>query len=290
MRFTKMHGIGNDYIFIDCFEQPKVMQRDSADLARRMSDRHYGVGSDGLILICPPESAQHADVRMRMFNADGSESEMCGNGLRCLVKYVLEKGISERDPLRVQTGAGALNTRSERDSEGRVVSVTVEMGAPVLEPEQIPVDVADLEQVGPCEFSIESPAGRISAVFVSMGNPHLVSFLTRLEDLEELDVATVGAALEHHPAFPKRMNVHFAFVHGESEASMRTWERGSGITLACGTGACAVLVAGVKLGKIARQAKLRLPGGDLNIAWPDDEAQVLMTGPAKRICDGVWQG
>ncbi len=288
MRFTKMHGLGNDYIFIDCFAQPQVLERDVADLSRRISDRHFGVGGDGLILICPPSDVSKADVRMRMFNADGSHAEMCGNGIRCLAKYVLDEGLSDVDPLRVETGAGVRAIRCRRDGAGRVALASVDMGQPILAPARIPVDAAALEETAPGRYTIESAAGRHEAIFVSMGNPHLVAFLPTRADLAELDLATVGPDLEQHPAFPQRMNLHFAAVHSRSEATMRTWERGSGITLACGTGACAVLVAGVLWRLLDRQATLHLPGGDLSIAWPSEEASVTMTGPACRVCDGIW--
>jgi diaminopimelate epimerase len=289
MHFTKMHGLGNDYIFIDCFAQPEVLEGDVADLSRRISDRNFGVGGDGLILVCPPRETAAADVRMRMFNADGSEAEMCGNGIRCLAKYVLDEGLSDADPLRVETGAGVLRIRCQRDRAGRVALASVDMGQPILELTRIPVDAAALEEIEPGRYVVESTAGRYEARFVSMGNPHLVSFLPTGADIADLDLEMVGQRLERHPAFPQRMNVHFAAIHSRSEATMRTWERGSGITLACGTGACAVLVAGVLGGLLDRLATLHLPGGDLSIVWPEGEAaSVTMTGPACRVCDGVW--
>jgi diaminopimelate epimerase len=227
---------------------------------------------------------------MRMFNADGSEAEMCGNGIRCLAKYVVEEGLSDADPLRVQTGAGVLALRCEREESGRVWSVAVDMGPPTLETRLLPVEIAMLGQAGEGQYAVETLAGRFEGMFVSMGNPHFVSFLPDAEAMKQIDLAAAGPQLERHPAFPERMNVHFVRVLGREEATMLTWERGSGVTLACGTGACAVLVAGVRLGLLDRRALIHLPGGDLVISWPDDDATVSMIGPAQRICDGVWHG
>ncbi len=287
MRFIKMHGLGNDYVYVNGFEESVD---DPAGLAPRIADRHFGVGGDGLILVLPPEPGIDADVRMRMFNADGSEAEMCGNGVRCVCKLAHDDGITEANPMRVQTGAGVLSLRYELGDDGKVSMVTVNMGRPVLEPADVPVDVSQLVASGQAStFDVEVlDAGlRVTATFVSMGNPHACIFVP---DAAEIDLASVGPLLERHPAFPNRMNVHFVQVHGRYEVTMRTWERGSGMTLACGTGASAVCVAGVLTGRTDRTITAHLPGGDLHLAWHDEAAggHVDMTGPATEVFRGQW--
>jgi diaminopimelate epimerase len=283
MRFTKMHGLGNDYIYVDCFRQPPP--RDAAALSRVISDRHFGVGSDGLILIGPSE---RADARMRMFNADGSEAEMCGNGVRCVAKYVYDHGIAVKPRLAIETGNGVLALDLEvRD--GKVERVTVDMGKPILEADKIPTTLPGPRAVDYAEPSLADMANiggvdpRITCV--SMGNPHVMIFC---KDVASIPLEQVGPPLENAPIFPRRINVHFVQVHSPSEVTMRTWERGSGVTLACGTGACAVAVAGVLTGRSARKIVAHLPGGDLELYWSDADDHVYMTGPAVEVFSGEW--
>jgi diaminopimelate epimerase len=284
MRFTKMHGIANDYIYVNGFVEEVP---DPAKTAIAISDRHRGVGSDGLILILPPANSGKADVRMRMFNADGSEGEMCGNGVRCVAKYAYDHGLSKNNPLRVETGRGVL-TLALSVHNGKVEQVTVNMAEPILDLAQIPVDrekvVAGTREH---EYRLSLAQGNelIDATFVSMGNPHAVIFTG---DVKSLDLARIGPPLEHHKAFPRRMNVHWAQVVSRDEVIMRTWERGSGITWACGTGAYAVCVAGVLTGRTDRKILVHLPGGDLTIEWRDADNNVYMTGPATEIFSGDW--
>jgi diaminopimelate epimerase len=282
MRFTKMHGIGNDYVYVNGFTEGVA---DPVELARLISDRHFGVGSDGLILILPSEKA---DVRMRMFNADGSESEMCGNGIRCVAKYAFDHGLTTNNPMRVETGRGVLSLQLQVDG-GKVRTVTVNMGQPILGLAEIPVD---REKVLPAKgehiYRLQLPAGgqTFDASFVSMGNPHAVIYV---EDVAGLDLTRIGPQIENHPAFPRRINVHFVQVISPGEAIMQTWERGSGITLACGTGACAVAVAGVLVGKTDRTLLAHLPGGDLTLQWRETDGNVYMTGPATEVFEGTWE-
>lgn len=279
MRFTKMHGIGNDYLYVNGFEE-KV--GNPAQLSRRMSDRHFGVGADGLILILPSEKA---DVRMRMFNADGSEAEMCGNGVRCVAKYAFDHGISNANPMRVETGAGVL-TLALQTVGGKVEQVTVDMGEPIVLLPQIPVDRERVTRSkGEGEFDLAVGREVFQATFVSMGNPHAVIFTP---DVGEVDVSRLGPLIERHPAFPRRINVHWVQAHSPSQVTMRTWERGSGITMACGTGACAVCVAGLLTGRTNRKLLAHLPGGDLQLEWRESDNHVYMTGPATEVFSGQW--
>ena len=268
MKFTKMHGIGNDYVYVDCFKE----RVDSpASVSRAISDRHKGIGSDGLILIMP---SKIADVRMRMFNADGSESEMCGNGVRCVAKYAFDHGLSNSNPIKVETGRGVL-TIAMKIVEGTVREATVDMGAPIVALEQVPVDESKLtDEVN-------------GATFVSMGNPHAVMFV---DDVASLDLNLIGPRVEHHPAFPRRINAHWAQIHSPEEVTMRTWERGSGITQACGTGAAAVCVAGVLTNRTNRKILAHLPGGDLTLEWREGDSHVYKTGPAVEVFSGEWFG
>ena len=291
MRFTKMHGLGNDYVYIDGSQEPSL---DFARAARLVSDRHFAVGSDGLIAVCPP-SSHDADLRMRMFNADGSEGEMCGNGIRCVAKFAVDRGMASVNPLRIQTGRGILEVWWERDADGRVARASVAMGAPILEHALIPARVdrvaAEARVVG---HSIDLSRwgadwwrdARVEPhiTLVSMGNPHVI---LACDDPWKVPLETVGPRIERDEWFPARINVHFVrFGPRSGEALMRTWERGSGITLACGTGASAVCVAGVLLGKSARTLDARLPGGPLQLEWPSDGATVRMTGPATEVFEG----
>src|SRR4051812_24197647 len=278
MRFTKMHGAGNDYAYVDCFRQ--APPRDPAALAQRVADRHFGIGSDGLILIMPSE---RADACMRMFNADGSEGEMCGNGVRCVAKYVYERGIARKSSLTVETGRGVLRLELETRAES-VVRVRVDMGEPILESDRIPTTLA-IEHV--IDYPLPAGRGEDDAWFadagfdprmtcVSMGNPHAVLFCW---DIGKVPLARVAPFLERAEWFPNRANVHFVQVLQRGEVIMRTWERGSGVTLACGTGACAVTVAGALTGRTARKLLAHLPGGDLQLDWSEADNHVYMTGP-----------
>jgi diaminopimelate epimerase len=297
MRFVKMHGIGNDYIYIDAFTDAAVERAaDWPRLAPQMSDRHTGVGADGLILVCRPRG--EGDVRMRMFNADGSESEMCGNGVRCVAKFAYDRlGVTAR-PMAVETGRGVLAIDYTVE-DGALSQATVDMGEPILDLPQIPVDAAGLATPrGPgahdCRIEVEvAGAARILAFTpVSMGNPHAVFFADANEllfapGLEKLELDRIGPAIERHRAFPRRVNAHFVTAPSPRELTMRTWERGAGETLACGTGACAVLVAAALTGRAGRDALLHFRGGDLRIQWRDDN-HVLKTGPATEVFEGTW--
>lgn len=299
MHFTKMHGLGNDYIYIDGFEQTVD---DPAALAAAISDRHFGVGSDGLILILP---SQTADVRMRMFNADGSEAQMCGNGLRCLAKYAWEHeraagGPCRQSPgnnllgraapradscreIRVETGRGVL-TAYLAIEQGRVHQVGLDMGEPILLPTDIPVRVTGQQAVG---IPLDVADRHLLLTAVSMGNPHAIFFCP---DVDQIDLEHIGPPLENHPLFPQRTNVHFVQPLAQDEVRMRTWERGSGITLACGTGAAAVCVAGVLASKTGRGLLAHLPGGDLRLCWDEQDNHVYLVGPAVAVFEGDWPG
>jgi diaminopimelate epimerase len=288
MRFTKMHGIGNDYVYVNGFEETVA---DPAETARKISDRHFGVGADGLILILP---SKQADVRMRMFNADGSESEMCGNGIRCVAKYAYEHGLSKQNPMRVETGNGVLTLDLHLNGRG-VEDVTVNMGAPILELVKIPVDEKKLKPfdkhqrelpIDHAKHNLSQGPSEYLATFVSMGNPHVVIYVP---DVSAIDLERVGPIVEHHAAFPKRINAHWVQIISQGEVRMRTWERGSGITLACGTGACAVNVAGVLTGRTQRKLLAHLPGGDLKLEWREADNSVYMTGPAAEVFSGEWR-
>ena len=281
MRFTKMHGIGNDYVYVNGFAEAVA---DPVATAKVVSDRHMGIGSDGLILIVPPEPGTPADVRMRMFNADGSEAEMCGNGIRCVAKYAHDHGLSPANPLRVQTGRGVLTLDLQLAGD-KVDRVTVNMGEPILDLADVPVDVTQVTRTGrDHEYKIELGDGEsLDATFVSVGNPHAVVFVP---GVRRVDLDAVGPVVEHHAAFPRRINVHFVQVISPAEVVVRTWERGSGVTLACGTGACAVAVAGVLTGRTSRSVLAHLPGGDLSLEWREADDCVYMTGPATEVFRG----
>lgn len=276
MRFTKMHGAGNDYVYVNCFDQP--VPNDPPELARRISHRHFGAGSDGLILIRPSDTA---DAWMQMFNADGSESEMCGNGIRCVAKYVYDHGIARRPTLRIQTGAGILTLDVEAP-RGTVERVRVDMGEPILEAARIPTRLPG----SPVVLAPLNIGGRTFPVTaVSMGNPHCVVFVDRADDDW---VLRIGPQVETAPEFPARVNVEFIEVLSPREVRQRTWERGSGETWACGTGASAVCVAGVLAGKTERRIVNHLLGGDLELHWSEADNHVYMTGPATEVFSGEW--
>lgn len=276
MRFTKMHGAGNDYVYVNCFEEK--LPGDVAELAIKVSDRHFGIGSDGLIVICPSETA---DARMRMFNADGSESEMCGNGLRCVAKFVYDHGICRREKFRLETGAGIKDVELEI-VDGRARRVRVNMGEPILEAARIPTTLPGSPVVN---AALAVGGQRLAVTCVSMGNPHCITFVDRLSDDWVLGL---GPQIEKHPAFPRRVNAEFVEVLSPTELRMRVWERGSGETLACGTGACAVCVAGALAERSSRKVLMHLVGGDLELEWAADN-RVYMTGPAVEVFSGVWE-
>jgi diaminopimelate epimerase len=281
MRFTKMHGAGNDYVYVNCFDQPTP--EDPAALARRVADRHFGIGGDGLILICP---STMADARMRMFNADGSESEMCGNGIRCVAKYVYDHGICRNKTPRIETGRGVLSLELEI-AQDKVHRVRVDMGEPILDPARVPTTLpGNPAYAGSLAANVELDLGdrRFRVTCVSMGNPHCVTFVDAVTDDW---VLSVGPRIETDRRFPNRINVHFVQVQSRDEVTMRTWERGSGETLACGTGACAVCVAGALTGRTDRKIVAHLPGGDLKLEWAADN-HVFLTGEAVEVFSGKW--
>ena len=290
MRFTKMHGLGNDYVYVNGFDPDDAKQAlaDPAGLAKRISDRHFGVGGDGMILLLPPEEGVDAHCRMRMFNIDGSEGEMCGNGIRCVCKLAHDRGVTAANPMKIQTGNGVLTLDYTLDADGKVETVTVDMGEPKLDPAQVPIDVSKLKptkQPQTFGFSVAGPEANFVGTFCSTGNPHVTIYVN---DLDVVALETVGPLLEHHPAFPKRMNVHFVEVLSRTGVKVRHWERGSGITLACGTGASAVCVAGVLTGCGDRKITAHLPGGALTLEWKEADNHVYMTGPATEVFTGQW--
>ncbi len=277
MRFTKMHGIGNDYVYINCFDE---VVRDPSQLAVTMARQHFGVGADGLVLIGPSDTA---DFSMRMFNKDGSEGEMCGNASRCVGKYVYERGLTRKTDITLSTLAGIKQLRLRVDDD-MVSSVRVDMGTPEFDPRNIPVDLPG-EIVLRHRLQVLGQTWFVTAV--NMGNPHCVVFV---RDPDVIDLPTIGPMLETHPLFPNNTNVEFVRVVNREELRMRVWERGSGETLACGTGACAALVAGVLCGLCDRMARIRLPGGTLQVFWNAEDNHVYQEGPATFVFDGIWLG
>ncbi|MCR4640756.1 MAG: diaminopimelate epimerase [Lachnospiraceae bacterium] len=282
MRFTKMQGCGNDYIYID---GAKEKVRDKAALVRCLSDRHFGIGGDGVIFINPSE---RADFEMEMYNANGSRSEMCGNGIRCVAKYVYDKGLTDKNPVTIESG-GSIKTLYLNLKDGKVDTVTVNMGEPILEAERIPVDVKGFadEGEGVLNRSISIEIGgkktEASVSCVSMGNPHAVVYVN---NVDALDLEKIGPAHEHHPAFPRAVNTEFIQLVDSTHIRMRVWERGTGETLACGTGACASVVASVLNGKTERKVEVKLRGGKLQIEWKEEDNCVYMTGPARVVFEG----
>ncbi len=276
MKFTKMHGAGNDYVYVNCFQEQ--LPHPAPELATKISDRRFGVGGDGLILI---EPSNIADARMRMFNADGSEAEMCGNGIRCVAKYVYDHGICQRSTLNIETGNGVLKLEVQVEA-GKVTSVTVDMGQPKLLPAEVPTTLSEDQVVN---LPIEFAGTKLNVTTVSMGNPHCVIFVPQATD--EL-VLGLGPKIETDRRFPKRTNVEFVEVLGPHELRQRTWERGSGETWACGTGASAVCVAGVLTGHSQRDVLIHLRGGDLRLNWNEADNHVLMTGGATEVFSGIW--
>ena len=273
IKFTKMHGLGNDYVYIDAINQ-KIENESS--LAKFVSNRHFGIGSDGLILICKSEVA---DFKMRMFNSDGSEAEMCGNGIRCVGKFVYDKGLTNKTTVKIETLAG-IKTLILNTKDGKVETARVDMGEPILEAEKIPV-ISTEEPVKNLELEAENKKFKFTCV--SMGNPHAI---TIVENTKEFDVEKYGKVLEVDKVFPKKANIEFAQIVDRQNINMRVWERGAGETLACGTGACATAVACNLNGLTDRKVNIELLGGTLNIEWNETDNHVYMTGPAVTVFDG----
>ncbi len=273
IKFTKMQGLGNDYVYIDAINQ-KIENESS--LAQIISNRHFGIGSDGLILIC---SSEIADFRMRMFNSDGSEAEMCGNGIRCVGKFVYDKGLTNKTILRIETLAGVKELRLNL-KEGKVDTVRVDMGEPILEAEKIPV-VSSEKMMQNLKLKIEKIGFDFTCV--SMGNPHAITFI---ENVENFEVEKYGSKIEVNERFPKKTNVEFIEIVNKEYIKMRVWERGAGETLACGTGACASVVAGIINNLIERKVTVELLGGILEIEWNKEDNHIYMTGPAVTVYEG----
>jgi len=276
MKFTKMHGIGNDYVYVNCFEETV---ENPSEVAVKISDRHFGVGSDGLILIKP---SKVADFEMAMYNADGSRGEMCGNGIRCVAKYVYDRGLTDKTSLSIETLAG-IKYIDLTVENGKVSLVRVNMGAPELLADKIPV-ISDTKEVIAQPLLVNGKTYDVTCV--SMGNPHCITFME--EDVRKLDLTAVGPAFENHEKFPNRINTEFVNILDKKTLRMRVWERGSGETLACGTGACAVAVASTLNGLVDedKPVTVKLLGGDLQILWNRQENLVYMTGPATTVFDG----
>lgn len=273
MKFTKMHGIGNDYVYVNCFEESI---KNPAEVSKFVSDRHFGIGSDGLILISP---SAKADFRMNIYNADGSQAEMCGNGIRCVAKYVYDYGLTDKTEISVETLAGIKYLKLQVEN-GKVATVEVNMGAPILEPKEIPVAVEESPVIN---VPVEVKGKTYHMTCVSMGNPHAIIFM---DNVKELDIEAIGPYFENHTVFPKRTNTEFVEVIDRNTVNMRVWERGSDETLACGTGACATTVACILNNKTEDEVTVHLLGGDLKIRWDRKENQVYMTGPATVVFDG----
>ncbi len=276
MKFTKMQGLGNDYVYVNGFEE---RIENPSEMAVKVSNRNFGVGSDGLILINPSEKA---DFEMEMYNADGSRGEMCGNGIRCVAKYVYDYGLTDKTHISVET-LGGIKYLDLTVEDGKVILVRVDMGSPILTPAQIPV-IADEAEAVAVPILVDETEYQMTCV--SMGNPHAVVFM---DDIEHLEIEKIGPKFEHHERFPNRVNTEFVKVLDRQTASMRVWERGSGETLACGTGACAVAVACILGGYTENKVTVKLLGGDLLIEWDREQNKIYMTGPAEVVFDGVWK-
>ena len=274
MKFTKMHGLGNDYVYVNCFEE-KIDNPPA--VARFVSDRHFGIGSDGLIMINP---SKEADFEMEMYNADGSRGEMCGNGIRCVAKYVYDYGLTDKTQISVET-LGGIKYLDLTVEDGKVSLVKVDMGKPELEADRIPI-ISEREQA--IDEPIEVDGKEYHMTGVSMGNPHAVIYV---DDVKGLDLEKIGPKFENHERFPKRINTEFVHCIDRQTVEMRVWERGSGETLACGTGACAVAVSSILNNLTDTQVTVKLLGGDLQIEWDREKDRVFMTGPATVVFDGV---
>lgn len=273
MKFTKMQGLGNDYIYVDCTQ--KSIDNPS-EVAKKVSDRHFGIGSDGLVLILP---SNKADFSMRMFNSDGSEAEMCGNAIRCVGKYVYDNKLTDKSKISIETLAG-IKVLDLKIEDNKVAVVRVDMGEPILTPKEIPVEGEKNRFISE-SVEIDEQIYKVTAV--SMGNPHAITYV---EDVENFPLDQVGPKMETHKIFPRKVNSEFVQVIDKSVLKMRVWERGAGETLACGTGACATLVASVLNGIAERKATIKLLGGDLFIEWSEEDNHVYMTGPAVKVFDG----
>ena len=274
MKFTKMQGLGNDYVYVNCFEE-KI--ENPPAVARYVSDRHFGIGSDGLIMINPSEVA---DFEMEMYNADGSRGEMCGNGIRCVAKYVYDYGLTDKTQISVET-LGGIKYLDLTVKDGKVVLVKVDMGKPELKSDLIPI-ISENEKVIDEPIEVDGQVYHMTGV--SMGNPHTVIYV---DDVKNLDLEKIGPKFENHERFPKRINTEFVHCIDRNTVEMRVWERGSGETLACGTGACAVAVASILNNLTDTRVTVKLLGGDLQIEWDQKKNPVFMTGPAKVVFDGV---
>ena len=278
MKFTKMHGAGNDYVYVNGY----VQSLDWPVISEKISDRHKGIGADGLIVAA---SSKIADLKMRMFNADGSEGEMCGNGIRCLVAFAMSEGLvdSNANVISVETGAGVLDVRPTYGNSG-MNGATVDMGEPILRPSVIPVDLTD-ESFPVVDYPLDVNGRKFLMTFVSMGNPHAVSFIE--EDVSSFPLEDIGPVVENHKMFPNKVNFEVVNVVSETHLKVRVWERGSGITMACGTGACAVVVAAHMKGLVGDQVNIELPGGMLGINW-SGKGSILMEGPVEEVYRGQW--
>jgi diaminopimelate epimerase len=274
-KFTKMHGAGNDYIYVNCFEE-KV--EDINATAKLVSDRHFGIGSDGLVLICPSDKA---DFRMDMYNSDGTQAEMCGNATRCVGKYVHDKGLTDKTTITLETLAGIKILKLNLDENGEVDTVCVNMGSPELCPKNIPIN-SELDRFIQEPITVDGKEYKVTGV--SMGNPHAITYI---DDVDTLEIEKIGPKFENHEMFPKRINTEFAQIVDRGTIKMRVWERGAGETLACGTGACATMVAANLSDLVDDSVDLVLIGGTLNIRWDKEENNIYMTGPARFVFDGV---
>lgn len=278
MKFTKMQGLGNDYVYVNCFKE-KI--DNPLEVAKIVSDRHFGIGSDGLIMINP---SKVADFEMEMYNADGSRGEMCGNGIRCVAKYVYDYGLTDKTHISVET-LGGIKYLDLTVKDGKVALVRVDMGEPELDPEKIPIIMKgysdETDRVLNAQIKVDGKEYHMTGV--SMGNPHDVVYI---DDVQGLDIEKIGPKFENHERFPQRINTEFARVIDRKTVEMRVWERGSGETLACGTGACAVAVASILNGYTEREVEIRLLGGNLQIEWNEEDNHVYMTGPATVVFDG----
>ena len=276
LKFTKMHGLGNDYVYMDAINQ-NIKNR--AELAKFVSDRHFGIGSDGLILIC---SSEVADFKMQMFNSDGSEAEMCGNGIRCVGKFVYDKGLTNKTTISIETLAG-IKVLEMQEEQGKIKLVKVDMGEPILEPEKIPVKSNEYPVKN---LGLKAADKEFNFTCVSMGNPHAITFIK--EDVNTFDICKYGKILECDEAFPNRANIEFVNILDEKTLKMRVWERGAGETLACGTGACGVAVAAILNNYTQRKVTVKLLGGDLEIEWNKEDNHVYMTGSATTVFEGYF--
>lgn len=286
MHFTKMHGCGNDYIYVDGSKE-KIAKEDKPDLVKLLSDRHFGVGGDGVIFINKFED-DLADFEMEMYNADGSYSEMCGNGIRCVAKYVYDKGLTDKKKLRIVSG-GRVRILDLKTEDDIVTSVRVNMGAPILTPAEIPVSLPDERAMAAKQvinYPIKVMDREYSVTCVSMGNPHAVVFLNRGVDIDALDLEKIGPRFEHHSFFPKGINTEFVTIDDRENVHMRVWERGTGETLACGTGCCATVVACVLNDHTSDNITVHVRGGEIKCKWDREENVVYMTGPATTVFEG----